>query len=110
MSSPHNKEVIAIYVPRLHGVLIIFEYDFDVISEIGSHYRCLEVATPESGVIRDASHTEHSGELVEVGHFQRSVTRNEGNTIHSVSLFAIDDGSRVGEPYCSAYRNQSIVV
>lgn len=110
MNLPHNKEVVAINVPWLHSVFWIFKNKLSITSEISSHDRSLKVGSTTSGVIWDASKGENSRDIEVVRKFKRSISRDKGHTIDSISLLAINNWSRALKSNCMGCVDQSIMV
>lgn len=74
------------------------------------HDRSLKISTTARGAIRDASNGEHPGDLEVVRDFKWCVGLEEGDTIYSISLLAIDHRSRICKPDCPGSVDQSIMI
>jgi len=107
---PYYKEAVAVNVPRFHSVFSILKHNLQIGTEIGFHDRSLKVTTTTSGVVRDTSKREHPLDLVVISQFKWCISRYEGHTIHSISLLAIDNWSRILKSDCTSCVYQTIMV
>ena len=107
---PYNKEGITINVPRLNLIFPILEDDLDEFVEVGVHDGGLKVGASPSGIGRDASEVEDSGNLEVVSELYRSVRRDIGDAVDGVPLLAVDQTVRVCEHDRTAWLDCTVVV
>lgn len=97
-------------MPRLHKVLSVLKDDLNIFPHVGRHDRCLEVGTATGWVVGHAAQREHTRDVVEIGNLERSVSRDEGDTVDCISQLAVDGCPRVGESDCSCGVDKTVVV
>lgn len=96
-------------MPWLHGVLIILQNDFDKFVERSWHYRCSKVWRTIRGEALDGTQAENTGNVEIIGKLQRRVRIYVRDSVHGISLLAIDNWSWVSQNNCSWWCYFSIV-
>ena len=76
-------------MPGLGSIFRILENDLNEVPKVGSHNSSAEGGTARRAV-GDATEAEDAGDVVVVGHFERSVCLQEGYTIDCIALLPVD--------------------
>lgn len=97
-------------MPWLQSVFCILKHKLGIPSKISSHDCSLEISTATSGVVWDAAKGKYPRDLEVVSKFKRCVCWDEGHTIDSISLLAINYWSRVCKPDRPSNVDQSIMI
>ena len=97
-------------MPTLDNVLIVLEHNFNKRSVVCTHHGCVEVHSSTGRAIGDTSDAKNPSYFEEVGKFQGSVSRDEGDSVNRISLFAVDYASRSFKYDGSACVYQTIVI
>ena len=97
-------------MPGLHKILIILKNNLHIVSKIGCHDSGLERTTRRSRGVRYGSKGEDPRDVEVVCKLEWSIRLNEGYTVNSKSLLAINDGCRICEPNGSASVDLPIVI
>ena len=97
---PNNPKIISIKMPRLHGVFLVLENDFDEVVEGDSYDRCGYKCRALGGNGLNRIHTKDTRDVKIISKLQRGIRINVGDPVNSVSLFPIDERCRVGKHKC----------
>lgn len=97
-------------MPTLYYVLTVLENNFNECSVVGVHDRGVEVYAAPRRVALNASNSEDSRNVEEVGDLHGGIWGYEGDTIDCISLFPVDKTRWVSKSYGFSRIDHAVVV
>lgn len=95
---PYDPEIITVKMPRLHGVLIVLENDFEELMERSWQHRCSK-GWRSSSIWNSLNgiQTENTRDVEVICKLQRGVRINIRDAVDGISLLPTDKWCRIGK-------------